>query len=410
MSATYAIIAGDTFDQIARKVYGSEVDSPLIIRSNPGLAEPLTPGVIIFIPDKPAAPAIAPQSAAADNEDEVALSVGGERFRFWESVAISLSMDTLDAIEFSAPFEVDNAKFRKTFRPLSFQGLTVTVGGRLLFTGTMLTPKPIITPERRTVSVTGYSKPGVLNDCTLPASAFPLEFNGQGLKEIATTVAAPFGLSVKFAADPGAIFERVAIEPGKKVFQFLSDLARQRNLVISSTFAGALLFQQSVRPGRPVARLEEGVSPLISVTPNYKEQEYYSHITGLQPTKLGKNGSQFTVSNPRLSGIMRPFTFNSDDTPGAAAKSATEAKAGRMFANVVSYSIAVVGWRDPQGARWTPNRTIKLLAPGAMVYNEYEFVIRSVSLTKAGDNKSATMVLVLPGSFEGKIPEAMPWD
>ena len=408
--SVYTIITGDTFDLIARKVYGSEVDSPLIIRSNPGLAEPLTPGVIIFIPDKPDAPSIVAQSAAADNEDEVAVSVGGERFRFWDSVAISLSMDALDAIEFSAPFEVNNAKFRKTFRPLSFQDLTVTVGGRLLFTGTMLTPKPTITPERRTVSVTGYSKPGVLNDCTLPASAFPLEFNGQGLNEIAATVCAPFGLSVKFAADHGAIFERVAVEPGAKVFQFLADLARQRNLVISSTFAGALLFQQSVRPGRPVARLEEGVSPLISVAPNYKEQEYYSHVTGLQPTTLGKDGSQFTVNNPRLEGVIRPFTFAADDTPGAAAKSAVEAKAGRMFANVVSYSAAVAGWRDPQGDLWVPNRTLKLLAPGAMIYNEYEFVIRSVSLTRVGDSETASMILVLPGSFEGKIPETMPWD
>ena len=410
MGTTYVIIAGDTFDRIARKVYGSEVDSPLIIRSNPGLAEPLTPGVIIFIPDKPTAPSVIAQSAAADNENEVALSVGGERFRFWDSVTISLSMDTLDTIEFNAPFEVNNAKFRKTFRPLSFQDLVVTVGGRLLFTGTMLTPKPTITPERRTVSITGYSKPGVLNDCTLPASAFPLEFNGQGLKEIAATVAAPFGLSVKFAADPGAIFERVAIEPGKKVLQVLADLARQRNLVISSTFAGGLLFQQSVSVGRPVARLEEGLSPLTSVTPQYKEQEYYSHVTGLLPTTLGKGGSQFTVNNPRLSGVIRPFTFTAEDTLGADAKSTIEAKVGRMFANAVSYSISVVGWRDPQGALWTPNRTIKLLAPGAMIYNEYEFIIRSVNLIKTGDSETATMTLVLPGSFEGKIPETMPWD
>jgi prophage tail gpP-like protein len=407
MSTPYTIITGDTFDKIARKVYGSEVDSPLIVRSNPGLAEPLTPGVIIAIPDKPDAPAVTAASTTADSINEVALSVGGERFRFWDSVTISLSMDALDAIEFSAPFEVNNAKFREIFRPLSFQGLSITVGGRLLFTGTMLTPKPATGPESRTVSVTGYSKPGVLNDCTLPASSFPLEFNGLGLKEIAATVCAPFGLSVKFTVDQGAIFDRVAIEPGAKVLQFLADLARQRNLVISSTFAGALLFQRSASPGSSIARLQEGISPLTSVTPQYKEQEYYSHVTGIQPTTMGVSGSQFTVSNSRLKGIIRPFTFTADDTLGADAKSAVEAKTGRMFASVVSYNISVAGWRDPQGDLWIPNRTIKLLAPGAMIYNEYEFVIRSVSLIKTGDSESATMVLVLPGSFEGKIPEAM---
>jgi prophage tail gpP-like protein len=410
MSTPYTVITGDTFELISRKVYGTENDASLIARSNPGAAEPLTVGMTLVIPDRPDAPTVTAANTAADNENEVALSVGGDRFRFWDSVTVSLSMDALDAIEFSAPFEVNNAEFREVFRPLSFQDLAVTVGGRLLFTGTMLTPKPATNPESRTVSVTGYSKPGVLNDCTLPASAFPLEFNGQGLSEIAATVCQPFGLSVKFAADQGAVFERVAVEPGAKVLQFLAGLARQRNLVISSTFAGALLFQQSVSPGRPVARLQEGVSPLTSVTPQYKEQEYYSHVTGILPATLGIGGTQFTVANSRLSGVIRPFTFTADDTLGADAKSAVEAKTGRMFASVVSYSISVAGWRDPQGDLWVPNRTIKLLAPGAMIYNEYEFVIRSVRLIKTGDSESATMTLVLPGSFEGKIPEAMPWD
>ena len=410
MSRAYTTITGDTFAKISRKTYGSKDSAGLIARSNPGAAEPLTPGTILVVPDRPDAPSVTAQSAPADNPNEVALSVGGERFRFWNSVTISLAMDSLDAIEFSAPFEVNNEKFREVFRPLSFQDLSITVGGRLLFTGTMLTPKPATTPKSRTVSVTGYSKPGVLNDCTMPASAFPLEFNGQGLQEIAATVCAPFGLSVKFAADQGAVFERVAMEPGAKVFQFLADLARQRNLVISSTFAGGLLVQQSRSPGSPVARLQEGISPLLSVVPQYQAQQYYSHITGVLPATLGVGGSQFTVANPRLTGVIRPFTFTLDDTLPADAKSAVDAKAGRMFANVVSYSISVVGWRDPQGDLWVPNRTIKLIAPGAMIYNEYEFVIRSVSLTRAGDSESATMTLVVPGSFKGEIPEAMPWD
>ena len=229
MSKTYTIITGDTFDLIARKVYGSEVDSPLIIRSNPGLAEPLTPGVIIFIPDKPDAPSIVAQSAAADNEDEVAVSVGGERFRFWDSVAISLSMDALDAIEFSAPFEPGNAEFKEAFKPLSYKSVSVTIGGVPFFTGTMVGIIPAPGLDRNTVTVSGYALPGVLNDCNIPASAFPLEFEGQGLQDIATTIAGTFGLSVEFEEQQGAVFERVAAAPNEKAFQFLIKL---HNLLI----------------------------------------------------------------------------------------------------------------------------------------------------------------------------------
>lgn len=410
MSISYEVISGDTFERVARKKYGSEQYSDIIITANPGVQEPLTAGTVLIIPALPGAPLVSLQNKAADTLDEVALSIDGERFRFWTGVTISRPMDSLDSIEFSAPFEPDNAIFREKFRPLSYKDVTVTVGGEPLFTGVMLTPMPDSTAEDRTVSVKAYSLPGALNDCTPPVSAFPLEFNGQGLREIAATLVKPFGIPVEFTASQGATFKRVATEPNKKIFGFLSDLAGQRNLIVSSTPRGALLFQRSTAVGQPVARLREGDAPLLSVKPNFKPQGYYSHITGLRGARVGKEGSSYTVANSRLKGVIRPFIYKVEDSDGADLKSAVEAKAGRMFANAVGYTASVLSWRNPQGQLWTPNTTIKLTAPGAMIYNEYEFLIRSVSLMRAADNELAELKLVLPGSFEGKTPEAMPWD
>jgi len=410
LSISYDVISGDTFELVARKKYGSEQYSDIITAANPGVKEPLTAGTTLIIPALPGAPLVSLQNKATDTLDEVALSIDGERFRFWTGITISRSMDSLDSIEFNAPFEPENTTFREKFRPLSYKDVTFTVGGEPLFTGTMLTPVPDSTAEDRTVSVTAYSLPGVLNDCTPPVSAFPLEFNGQGLREIAATLAKPFGISVEFTADQGATFKRVATEPEKKIFDFLSELAGQRNLIISSTPRGALLFQRSTAAGQPVARLREGDAPLLSVRPNFKPQGYYSHITGLRGARVGKAGSSYTVANPRLKGAIRPFIYKVEDTDGADLKSAVEAKAGRMFASAVSYTASALSWRSPSGQLWAPNTTVKLTAPGAMIYNEYEFLIRSVSLTRAADNELAELTLVLPGSFEGKAPEAMPWD
>lgn len=406
----YTVIKDDTFNVISRKVYGEESGASLIANSNPGVSEPLTTGTEINIPERPDASQNIQGGAPSTSENEVALSIDSKRFRFWETMQITQTIDSMDVIGFTAPFEVDNQVFRETFKPFSFKPLTVLIGGEALFTGTMLVPLPNLTVEKKSVSVGGYSRPGVLNDCPIPSSAFPLEFNGQGLRDIARSVVSHFGLSVEFSGQQGSVFDKVASEPTKKALPFLAELARQRNFVISSTPEGKVLFWRSVGPGNPVARLSQGSPPILSVTPQFDPQKYYSHVTGLQPTSLGAGGSKYTVKNSRLKGVIRPFTFNGDDTTSGDIKEATEAKAGYMLASSVAYSVTLATWRDPQGDLWKPNTTITLLAPNAMIYSEYEFIIRSVTLSKNENSEVAELELVLPGVFEGRIPEAMPWD
>jgi len=404
----YKIIAGDTFELVARKKYGDESQASRIASANPGTSEPLVVGTQLVIPAQPSAPKDILQQAQADDENEVAVLIECERFRFWENIRTTRSIDAMDTVEFTAP---QDPAFRKIFKPFSYKSLDVTVGGDPLFTGTMIDIVPTLGNKRRTLDVSGYSLPGVLNDCTPPASmAGLLEFFDQGLEEIAKSMAAPFGLDVKFDADPGAIFDLVAVEMDVKVLRFLTKLAQQRNLIVTSTPEGALLFHQSVTPGKPVATLAQGASPVVAVVPDFDPQRYHSHITGVDPVLVGLEGGQFTVKNERLPGVVRPFTFKTPDTIESNVKASVDAKAGRMFANVASYTIELSSWRDPSGNLWTPNTTLKLEAPGAMIYNPYEFVIRSVELNKTSNSETARLNLVIPGSFSGKIPETLPWD
>lgn len=409
MSSTYNVLAGDTFELISRKSYGSELEAQRIAMANPGAVEPLSPGTTLTIPDQPNAPQNVPQAAPSGGVNEVSIAIDGERFRFWESIRIRQSIDAISTAGFSAPFEPNAPGFKETFVPLSYKRFEVNVGGAPLFTGTILPVDPGLTPERKSLAISGYSLPGVLQDCMFPASAFPLEFNNQNLKDIAEKAAGFFGLSVEFEGTPGPVFERTGADPAKKVLAFITELAKQRNRITTDTPRGALLFPEIVETGNPVANLREGESPLQGVTPSISPQSYYSHVTGIAPAVVGKAGKQFTVKNPFMSGVIRPFVFKADDTTPADLQAAVEAKAGRMFGNVVSYACPVATWRDPSGALWKPNTTITLFAPGAMVYNVTELVIRAVDFEKTGDTERVVLTVVLPGSFNGKIPEALPW-
>ncbi len=410
MSSTYETVAGDDFDKIARKVYGSEVEAITIARANPGVFLPLVAGLNVDVPTLPDVPSDKVQNSKAANASEVAILIDGKRFRFWDRVRVVRALDVFDIVEFGAPWEVDVPGMKEAFRPFQYADVKVTVGGVALFTGTGVSVVPVLDNAQRVITVGGYSLPGVLADCTAPASSFPLEFNSQGLREIAETLAKPFGIAVDFRGDQGDTFDRVKLEPGQKIFDFLANLAKQRNLIIASTSEGKLLFWGGIESGAPVARLLQGFSPLLSVTPFFSPQAYYSSVTGIEPVILGLGGSQFTVTNPRLLGVIRPITFEAEDTIEGNLNAAVEAKAGRMFGNMASYTVVVDTWRDAFGELWEPNTIISVEASGAMIYNEYKFVIRTVEFNRTSRQETASLNLVIPGSFNGKQPDSLPWD
>ncbi len=401
---------GDTFDLIARRVYGDDQLAGLVASANPGAVEPFEAGVILKVPQVAAEPQ---QSSPSDDPDEVAVRINGTRFRYWTDVSITRSIDAVSTLSLGAPFSKDDLDFRAMFRPFSYALVEVTVGGAPLFTGTMLQVNPRTEEGGRTVSVDCYAVPGVLGDCTAPASMYPLEWDGSGLRAIAEALTAPFGIAVSFGegADEGAVFERVALKPGELVLPFLIKLAQQRGLLVGSTATGALLFTAATTPGNPVASLTEGAAPLLGVTPSFDSQAYFSDITGIEPVFVGLKGSQATRKNTHLSDTLRPYTFEAPDTLDADVGAAVEAKLGRMFAGAVSYSVPVATWRDPDGKLWEENTTLRLTAPGAMVYKEYEFLIRDVSLgVSASDGRVAQLTLTLPGAFRSEVPETLPWE
>lgn len=330
-------------------------------------------------------------------------------------------MDNFSSVSFSAPFEAERAEFRETFRPFTYKPLTLNILNPetdekdSLFTGTMINIDPLIESNSRSVQVSGYGAPAVMGDCGMPVVNLPIEFNGEKLRDIAIKLAAAFGLSVVFNAPDGAKFGRVALEVEDTPASFLATLAQQRNLVMTDNEEGNLVFQKSIGTGSPVARLEQGILPLHQVVPQFNPQEYFSEVTGFAPTKGSRLGSRFTVLNKFLNQssntirIIRPKSFKLEDTDDADAPDGTNAKIGRMFANMVSYNLEFPSWRDSQGALWTPNKTLTLLAQDAMVYNETEMLIREVTLRQEPKKESATLNVVLPGAFSGEQPETLPW-
>ena len=120
LSGMYSVQLGDTFESISRKQYGTETEALRISQANPGTSEPLSAGTVLSIPVLPGAPQDIPARAPVDGIDEVAVLIDGKRFRFWEGISVSRSMDQMDTVELAAPFDADAPGFRETFTPFSY--------------------------------------------------------------------------------------------------------------------------------------------------------------------------------------------------------------------------------------------------------------------------------------------------
>lgn len=396
----YTTYKNDTFSVISRRVFGSEKYAKEISAVNPDLIEPLRAGLSVVLPST--IPGLTRIEKSSPNA--VTIIINGKEFKYWTSITIERQIDAVTVVNFEAPI------FRDVFKPLSFSPVEVLIGGKRIMNGMLLNVLPHIN-ENKTCTITSYARSGALTDCTPGQKMFPVEYSDANLQYIANNMCGPFGLKVEFPDGPGPTFGRVACEQGSHVMAFLARLSRQRDLIISDNDSGGITFKKSVKPGNPVESLEQGKFPLISISADFNPQQYYSHITGIQPTIIGLPGGVVTVKNKFLPEVFRPYVFDVPDTVDNTVTVTAHTQLSRMLGNCVRYTVRVADWRTSKGELWKPNTTVLLTAPDAMIYNRYEFIIRSVSLTKStSSGEIAELGLTLPGAYSSEVPKGLPWD
>jgi hypothetical protein len=81
-----------------------------------------------------------------------------------------------------------------------------------------------------------------------------------------------------------------------------------------------------------------------------------------------------------------------------------------MFADCVAFELECEGHVNERKEPFQKGMTVRVNAPGAMINGSTEFIARNIKLSRNTGGKTATMNLVLPGSFTGELPEALPWE
>ena len=426
MSKAHNVQSGDTLGSIAIKYLGSSAQWGKISGANPQLANRrkaadgspiIYPGDTLVIPEdqtesRPSNAATVKPIALSDGEQDVSIIIDGKKFTGFTSYSINLSYDSFDTFSFSAPYDPNLTGLSEIIVPFSYRPCEVFYNDVLMFKGRLLTPNPELTDTSSEITLQGYPLCGVLNDCMVPPTKYPLQCNGINMKGIAEAACNPYGIPVIFDGDIGDNFSEVSIEPTDKILDFLSRLAKQRNLLFTNNEKGQLVFFNPKAESTFVTFVE-GRKPLTAIKPQFNAQNFFSHITGFGKTDAEYPSLSYTFENKYLinKGIIRHHSLTIDDAETSSdIENATRAHAGRMFADCISFELSCEHHTNENNEVFTKGMTVGVSAPSAMISGETKFVARNVKLSRTVEGKTATLTLVLPGAYSGEIPEVFPWE
>lgn len=364
-------------------------------------------------------------AAAVAGKSGVGVVIGSRAIQHFTEAKVTLSLDAISTFEVKAPFDPESKLHREAFRPGGRQKACVSRDGSPLVTGMVLAVQPSSSSGERTVTISGYSQPGILADSCLPPSSWSgASYGGKSFKTICKHITGAFGLELKWDSRVVDWKPReTKLQPEGKPWEFLVGLAKEKGVVLCSTAGGALWVRHVEDQAAASAFLEEGCPPVTdkgTLSLSQRPQEWYSDVTVISRAgtsyatggKAGK-GAKNARKNPHWSGEAASpcyLTVKQESTDDADVAKCVAKKLGRMLANYVEVSVPVASWFDASGNIWQPGSVVRLTAPGVMVYAPTNFLIKSVELSTGKDGEVATLKLILPGTYDGTLPSRMPWE
>lgn len=334
------------------------------------------------------------------------LKVAGKKVDFFEGVNVTLKYDGIaSTFGFAFPFDPENPDHKEICRPLAYHDCTVEYNGETLITGTILSPKFTDSATPGMVAITGYSKTGVLEDCSIPLECYPLQSDSINLKDITERVLKPFGL--KLIVDP-----LVADDVNKKYKNstggdtqsckgYLSELASQRNIILTHDNLGNVVMTRAKASQSSVYDFSKETKGVVyDLEVNGQSIHSTIHVQKQQTKKkAGAKGD----SAIKFIKAFRPKTLKQTSTDDLNTDFAARNSRAEELASI-KLNIDIEGWELSAGII-RPNTIITVLNPSIYLYNRTAFFVESVTYSLNAEGRFATLQCVLPEVYNGKEPK-----
>lgn len=333
------------------------------------------------------------------------------RVDFFNSFTLNLKYDAIaSTFAFKFYFDPKNPDHRELSCVSHYHEAIVEHNGETLVTGYILSEAFTSSSVKELTQFGGYSLPGVLEDCKIPPSLYPLQSDGLSLRQIAQKLLAPFKIRMvvdqAIASRIDLVYQKTTAKETDSIKSYLTELASQRNIIISHNENGEVLFTEAKANQSPILNFEPGNNsiPFTDMAMSFNGQSLHSEITVMkQASSEGGNAGQSTVYNPYVPIVYRPEVIiqssGDDNSTSDAAKNALAAELKN-----ITLTITTDRW-EVNGKILKPNNIISVINPELFIFKKTNWFIESINFT--GDNTKTIAVLtcVLPEVYNGKTPK-----
>jgi len=319
---------------------------------------------------------------------------------------------------FSYYFDPNNRVHKEIATVSHYHEVTLDFNDQLLVTGVLTSQKFMAGPTKQQAQFSGYSLPGVLEDVNIPPRLYPLRSDGLSLEQIARKLIRPFkrNYGLTMTIDPAvqskmnSVFDTSSASETSTIKDYLTELASQKDIVISHNEKGQLLFTEAKTDIKPILDfdLTKGAIPGTSFEMAFDGQGMHSHITmQKQASTDGGNAGEYTIRNPYVIGsVYRPKVMSQSSGTDNDTRDAAQKALANELRNM-KLTIKTDRWLLDDGTIIKPNNVISIFAPELYIYRKVNFFIESINFTGNSRETIATLNCVLPEVYNGKHPDSI---
>lgn len=338
---------------------------------------------------------------------------------YFNDVVIDLKYDAIaSTFQVSYYFDPLNPEHKELSCVGHYHVCQLLDGDELILTGFILSIKFDSEAKDSLCHISGYSLPGVLEDCQIPPMdrnrvRISLQSDNLCLREIAEKYVEPFGIGIVISPivkDEMEIkYPQVEAKETETVKNFLANLCSQVDITLTHDRYGNLVFTREA-PSKPVFHFDPDELPGVKMSLNFNGQAMHSVIYVLGQADF--EDSNKAESEP----LINPFIPNQNNVfrPRVATQSKKSENAvdvDESAKNLRANEIRALGFTIDidraklNGKILRPGQVISAINPKVYLYKKTNFFVEVFKITKDANNlERAVITCCPPEAFTGAEP------
>lgn len=345
-------------------------------------------------------------------DEKATLIVGGKKFEDWESVWVQQTWgDAFHQFRFTAAERDPTPQLYALLQLRPGDECIIELAGELAITGIILTRQAAYDPNSHGVMLQGVSMSWAAARASIIHETG--SFDGKHFMQIAEEVLRPTEVKARTHGEISKkIFERMQVNPGEPIFNFLERIGRERKIIVACDKDGNFLFVGE-HESESLGALVEGQNIRACqcvISEAAQHSEYI--LRGQTAASNDQNMRQPAEQEARETGKLKPYSpiivpmeqpvWTLDEVKQRAKNELMWTEAQRIQATFV-----VQGWTAGNGKLWEPGKNVSVKSKMAML--DMDLSIQSATFTQDNASGSLTSLLcVAPWGLNGKSDAVMP--